>query len=266
MDHVILAQALYGQERFEECIVPLRTAMAQQEELGQKPRENWLALLSSVYFEMEDFETMRAVVTELVTLYPKEQYLMNLAALHGQLGETDRQLALVEALLEDERLERGSYLLNLAQLFLAHQLPYKAASLLEQELEKGRIEPTEQNLQLQSQAWYLAGREDRAIAPLEQAAEMSEDGELYLRAARLYMDLYDFEHANKLASKALEKGGLKDTGDAHLLRGMALVRLERLDSAKSQFRLAMKSEETERWAQQWLKFVENEEQRLAALQ
>jgi hypothetical protein len=47
---------------------------------------------------------MRDVVEKLVLLYPREQYVMNLAALHGQLGDSEKQLALVESLLDDERL------------------------------------------------------------------------------------------------------------------------------------------------------------------
>jgi tetratricopeptide (TPR) repeat protein len=154
---------------------------------------------------------------------------MNLAALHGQLGETDRQLALVESLLDDNRLQRGHYLLNMANLFLAHQLPYKAARLLETEIASGRIEESQKNLELQSQAWYLAGEEARAIPPLEAAAELSEDGEIYLRVARLYMDLYNWR-------------------------------------ARRQFVKAAESEDSARWARQWLKFIDSEERRIAALQ
>jgi tetratricopeptide (TPR) repeat protein len=266
IDHVILAQALYGQERYAEAVEPLKTAMEQQRELGQKPRENWLALLSSIYFETGDYQTMREVVYELVTLYPKEQYLMNLAALHGQLGETDRQLALVESLLDDNRLQRGHYLLNMANLFLAHQLPYKAARLLETEIASGRIEESQKNLELQSQAWYLAGEEARAIPPLEAAAELSEDGEIYLRVARLYMDLYNWKDAERAAGLALGKGGLRDSGSAHLLQGMALTRLNHLQGARRQFVKAAESEDSARWARQWLKFIDSEERRIAALQ
>jgi len=266
MDHVLLAQAFYGQERYAEAIEPLKTALRLQDELGQRPRENWMALLSSVYFETEQYDKMRDVVVELVTIYPREQYLMNLAALHGQLGETDKQLALVESLLDDDRLQRGNYLLNLANLYLAHQLPFKAARLLENETGSGRIERNQRNLELQSQAWYLAGEEDRAIPPLEAAAELSENGEIYLRVARLYMDLYDWKEAERAAGLALRKGGLKDAGGAHLLRGMALARLDQLQDAREQFLVASRSEENAKWAEQWLKFVEREEQRIAALQ
>jgi tetratricopeptide (TPR) repeat protein len=199
----------------------------------------------------------------MVELYPRERYLINLAALHGQLGETDKQLALIESLLDDQRLQREHHLLNLANLFLAHKLPYKAAALLETEMDAERIESSRHNLELQSQAWYLAGEQERALPPLAAAAAIAENGELYIRVARLYMDIYDWKNAEIAAKAAAEKGGLRDPGGAWLLQGMALARANKLDRARKAFKRALEYDDNKKWARQWLKFVDNEERRLA---
>ena len=263
MCHVILAQAYLGQEQYAKAEAPLLKAISMQRERGSVPRENWMSLLSAVYFNLEDYASMREVLYELVELYPRERYLINLAALHGQLGETDKQLALIESLLDDQRLHREQHLLNLANLFLAHKLPYKAAALLETEMEAERIDSTRQNLELQSQAWYLAGEEEKAIPPLAAAAAVAEDGKLYLRVARLYMDIYDWKNAEIAANAAAQKGGLRDPGGAWLLQGMALARANELDRARKAFKRALKYEDNKKWAKQWLLFVDNEERRLA---
>jgi tetratricopeptide (TPR) repeat protein len=263
MSHVILAQAYIGQEQYAKAEAPLLKAISMQREKGSLPRENWMSMLSAVYFNLDDYVSMRDVLYELVELYPRERYLINLAALHGQLGETDKQLALVESLLDDQRLQREHHLLNLANLFLAHKMPYKAAALLETEMDAERIESTRQNLELQSQAWYLAGEEERAIPPLAAAAAIAEDGELYIRVARLYMDIYDWKNAEIAAKAAAEKGGLRNPGGAWLLQGMALARTDELGRARKAFRRALKYEDNRKWAEQWLKFVDNEERRLA---
>ena len=264
--HIMLAHALIGQERYADAREPILKAIGDQREVGKKPRENWLALLSAVYFNMEDYPAMRSVLYELVTLYPKEQYLINLAALHGQLGETDKQLALVESMLDDKRLSRGHHLLNLVNLFLAQQLPYKAANLLEQEMASERIEVSQRNLELLSQAWYMAGEQRKAIPPLEQAAQLAEDGELYLRAARLYMDIYEWKNAETAASAAIAKGGLRQPGNAWLLQGMSQTRRNQFQSAKKLLRRASEFEESAKWANQWLKFIAGEQARIAALE
>ncbi|MFT7288451.1 MAG: hypothetical protein ACI87W_002572 [Halieaceae bacterium] len=90
---------------------------------------------------------------------------MNLAALHGQLGESERQLALVESLLDDGRLTQPAHLKMIANLYLGEELPYKAATLMEAELASGRIESTVSNLELLSQAWYMSAETERSIKP-----------------------------------------------------------------------------------------------------
>lgn len=262
---VILAQAYMGMEDYAKAAPPLLKALQMQRDSGAKPRENWMLMLSSVYYSLEDFASMRDVLYEMVSLYPKERYLINLAALHGQLGDTDKQMALIEALLDDQRLEKSYHLMSLVNLFLAKGLPYKAADLLQTEMESGRIETTQAHLEMQSQAWYVAGEEDRAIPPLATAAAMSDDGELYLRVARLYMDNYQWQPAEVAARKAIEKGGLRNEGNAWLVVGMALARGDKLAGARSAFIEAATHEQTEKWARQWLSFVDNEQKRIAAL-
>mgnify|MGYP001823827197 FL=1 len=208
---------------------------------------------------------MREVVRDLVSLYPREQYLMNLAALHGQLGETGRQLALVESLADDERIVRESSKKMLANLFLAEKLPYKAAVLLQAELDAGRLEPTIPNLEMLSNAWYSAAEPKKALPPLHQAAKLSDKGELYLRVARLHMDAHDWAAADKAVAQALRKGGLRREGHAWLLQGMAKVRLKQLTEAEGLFQRAAEFDETERYAAQWLQYLASEVEREAAL-
>jgi len=262
---VLLGAALLGQGKYEAALEPVENAVAQVEARGEDPRENWLSMLSSIYFEMGDFTTMRAVVEKLAVLYPREQYLMNLAALHGQLGDSDRQLALLESLLDDQRVSQPSHLETIINLYLGAELPHKAAVLLERELESGRLEPNVRRLELLSQAWYMSADIERAISPLAEAAALSESGDLYLRLARLHMDAARWEAAGDAAAAALAKGSLKAEGQAWLLRGMAEVRLEKFLDARARFERAADFTDTAKYAKQWLAYLEAEEARVNAL-
>ena len=222
---VLLASALIGQERHADALPYLLEAIGEEEAGGAVARENWLALLSSVYYSLDDYPNMRDVMEKLVVHYPREQYVTNLAALHGQLGDSDKQLALIEALRDDDRLTQPTQVLTLVNLLLGAELPYQAATLLSRELENGNIEANVRNLELLSQAWYLSSELERAIEPLAAAAELSENGEIYLRLARMHMDTYQWRAAEQAARAALEKGGLRKEGEAWLLRGMAQVGL-----------------------------------------
>ena len=256
---VLLAAALLGQERYEDALEPLTSAIASETADGGQPPEQWLSMLSSVHYAREDYRAMRETVRQLSELYPRQQYLVNLAALHGQLGDSERQLALIEALRDDDRLEASTRLELLATLFLAASLPYEAAQLLQAALDDGRLEADLQNLEMLSQAWYLAAETERATAPLARAAALAETGKLYLRLARLHMDANDWEAANDAARRALDKGGLREEGQAWLLRGMAAARLERFREASGFFEHAAGFEESEALAGQWLSYLASEE-------
>jgi tetratricopeptide (TPR) repeat protein len=264
-NQVLLAAALLGQERYADALEPLLSAVEGERAKGNQPRENWLSMLASIYYEINDYAAMRDVVEELVKLYPREQYVMNLAALHGQLGDQGRQLALIESLLDDERLTQPTHLRMIVNLFLGEEMPHKAAVILERELDSGRLERNLSNLELLSQAWLLSAETENAIEPLAEAAALSESGELYLRLARLHMDAYRFEEADEAARAALKKGGLRREGHAWLLRGMAEVRLKRFTDARRRFEKAAGFKETEKYAGQWLTYLESEAQRAEAL-
>jgi hypothetical protein len=84
----------------------------------------------------------------------------------------------------------------IVNLYLGEEMPYKAATLLERELDRGRIERN------RAATWNCcprpgtsAPRPRTAIEPLAEAAELSESGELYLRLARLHMDAYQLAEA-----------------------------------------------------------------------
>lgn len=257
-NRILLANAYLRQEKYDDALAPIEAAIAAERDLGREPKEQWLLMLASVHHAREDLETMRAVMRELTLLYPREQHLMNLAALHGQLGDRQRQLALVESLLDADRLEGDSNMRMVAGLFMAEELPYKAARVLEQGIASGRLDEDGRTLEQLSQAWFQANEIDRAIATLGAAAELDEKGELYLRLAGLQMDAYRWEDAERSAARALELGGLDDEGRAWLILGMARVRLEQFGGAEDSFRNARRFEDSRTYADQWLAFVENE--------
>jgi tetratricopeptide (TPR) repeat protein len=268
-NRVLLASALIRQEKYEAALEPLQSAIGESRAKGDQPSENWLSMLAAAYYSLEEHEAMREVVRELAQVYPSEQYLMNLAALHGQLGDRQEQLALVEALLDDGRITRAAYLKMLASLYLAENLPYKAARVLEAAVVEGRIEADVPTLEQTSQAWYLAQELDRAVEPLARAAAIaareSDSGELYVRLAGLHMDSYRWSEADEAAALALETGGLKREGEAWLMRGMANAQLERYDDAEVLFERARAFESTRAHADQWLAYVASERRTKAAV-
>ena len=263
---MIEGQALFQLARYDEALVPIKTAIDMFRQQGQVPKENWLLLLRVIYFEQKDYDSMIGVVKELVAYYPKDTYILTLAGIYSELGDTKKQLALTEVLYEKGYLNTASNIVNLANLYLLHGLPYKAATVLEKEMAENIVEANERNLRLLSQAWYTAREDRKAIPPLERAAEISKDGELYVRLAQAHINLENWGAAATAVREALQLGGLKRDDQANIMLGMALFNQKRLEQARRAFEVAQRDNRSRRAAEQWIAYVDSEIKRRDLMQ
>jgi tetratricopeptide (TPR) repeat protein len=170
-------------------------------------------------------------------------------------------MAILEILYEQGALQRGPQQLNLANLFLLNEVPYKAAQVLEKGIKNGVIEDDVRNLRLLSQAWSQAQYPEESIPPLRRAARKSSDGDLHMRLAQSYINLDRYEDAVDELEAAFRKGGLKRPDQANVMLGMALFELEKFDAAKKAFRSATDDKRSRKAAEQWLAYVSNEQHR-----
>ena len=253
-------------QKYVEAIPPIQTAIDMFKEQGRTPRENWLLLLRVCYWELKDFPMMLLVIEELIELYPKDTYVLTLAGVYSELGDTKKQLALTEALYEKGYIEGKSHAVNLANLYLLHGMPYKAAKLLEKEMGAGNIKEDVRNLRLLSQSWYSAREDRKAIPPLQKAAAVGEEGELYIRLAQSYLNLEEWGNAADAARKGLAVGDLKRQDTANIMYGMALFNQKKLEQARRAFQAAGKDKRSKRAAAQWINYVDSEIRRRDTLE
>ena len=264
--YMLLGQAYFQMADYEEAITPIKTAIDMFRDQGRVPRENWLLLLRVCYWELKDFPNMLIVLEELIEAYPKDSYILTLAGVHSELGDTKKQLALTEALYDKGYIDGKTHAVNLANLYLLHGIPVKAAITLEKEMDAGNVEESVRNLRLLSQAWYSAREDQKAIPPLVKAAAAGDEGELYIRLAQSYLNLEQWNNAAKAAKKGLDVGGLKRKDTANIMYGMALFNQKKLEQARRAFQAAGKDKRSKRASGQWIKYVDSEIRRRDTLE
>lgn len=263
---MLQGQAYFQMGNYDAALGPIKKAVDMDRAQGNVPKENWLLLLRVIYYEKQDFKNMIAVLEELIQYYPKDTYLLTLAGAHSELGDTLKQLVIVETLYERGILNTPSHITNLANLYLLHETPYKAATLLDKEIESGRVEANERNLRLLSQAWYTAREDEKSIPPLARAAELSEDGELYVRLAQSYINLENWTDAEAALRKGLQLGGLSRQDTANIMLGMAYFNQKKFTSARNAFEAALPDSRSRRAAEQWIDYVDSEIRRAALME
>ena len=222
---------------------------------GANPKEPWLQLLSSLYFETKQYKKAVDVLEILVARFPKKNYFIQLAALNNELGREQRALAVLELAYHQKMLNQDSEYRNLAQLYLSQDIPYQAARVMEKGMKSGVVKKDRKAYDLLAQSLLLARERERAIPPLTESAARGKDGSAYLRLAQLHLDVADWEEAEAALEKAIQKGDLKKPGMAQLLLGISNFNQEDYEEAKDAFFAAREVEDTEESATQWLKQV-----------
>jgi tetratricopeptide (TPR) repeat protein len=264
--YMLQGQAYFQMQQYETALKPIKIAIDMYREQGKVPKENWLLLLRVCYWELKDFPNMLIVLQELVEEYPKDSYVLTLAGVYSELGDTKKQLALTESLYESGYIEGKQHAVNLANLYLLHGIPYKAAKVLEENIDKGTIPADVRNLRLLSQAWYSAREDKKSIPPLVRAAAESDDGELYIRLTQSYLNLEMWNEAAEAAKKGIAAGNIKRKDTANIMYGMALFNQKKLEQARRAFQAAAKDNRSKRAAGQWIKYVDTEIQRRDTLE
>ncbi|MCC7411202.1 MAG: CDC27 family protein [Gammaproteobacteria bacterium] len=264
--YLLLGQGYYQLKKYKEALDPIQTAMKLVKARGEVPKENLYLLLRVLYYELNDYKNMADVIRELIAHYPKTDYWLTLAGTYSELKQLRKQMSIMEMLYEHGDLVKENQVLNLANLYLLHDVPYKAAKVMQKGVDSGLIKAEVKNLRLLSQAWLQAQETEKSLPPLEKAAKMSDDGELYVRLGQAYINLDRWSSAVEALQAGLKKGGVKRPDSANIMLGLALFELDKFDAAKAAFRVAQGDRRSAKTAGQWISYIESEQDRQQALQ
>lgn len=264
-NNVLRAQASYQSKDYTNAAKYIESAIAQAVEEEKAPEENWYILQRAVYFELKDSKKVTEILEQMVRLFNKPEYWVQLAGMYGELEQEDKQLAVMEAAYQQGFVTKKSELMTLSQIYYFNGLPYKAAKVLSKGIEDKLIEKNAKNLKFLAQSWQGAKEVDEAVDVLTQLASITDDGNADLNIAEIYLQKGKSKLVVQHAIKAIAKGKLKNKGNAYLALGMANVNLKQFDDALEAFNSAKDIKSSERMATQWVKFVEQEQKNAAQL-
>jgi tetratricopeptide (TPR) repeat protein len=252
--YYLLAISRYRRDRYDEALTPALKAL----EISNEPNESWLQLVAALHLQREDFDSAVPILEELVSRFAKKQYWVQLSLIYGARGDYQHALRIQQLAYAQGLLTQDDELRRLARTYLFHELPHPAAQVLERGLEEGRIDPDREVLELLGNSWIAAREYEKSIEPLQQAAELADDGRIYLRLGQVRVQREDWKEATGLIQKAIEKGGLDDAGKAHLLLGISYYSDDHPESARAAFRRARKHESTRTEATAWLEHIDRQ--------
>jgi tetratricopeptide (TPR) repeat protein len=247
--------AAYAQtEQYDKALPHARLAVAK----SKSPVEQYMAVQLALEFQSGNLLESLDLLKQLATLFPRKRYYMQLAYSYSSMGEEGQALAMLELADVQGFIEKNDEVVNLAQRYMFQSLPYQAAKIVEKAFDDGIMEETSENYELLANSLLHAREYDSALDPLAKAAEMAEDGDLYIRLAQVYLEVENWKSARAALEAAVDKGGLRDPGNAQLLLGISNFNEKRFQSARTAFQTAMKDDNTAKSAKRWLEHVNRE--------
>jgi tetratricopeptide (TPR) repeat protein len=245
----LLAMAYTQTKKWKKALYWAKQAIAGV----RRPKESWLQLVLSIHYELKQYRDMARVLEQLVTRFPKKAYWMQLSAIYMEMKQEERALAVLELAYLQKMLTTHSELMNLVSLYLHHEIPTKAARVLQKGLKSGAIKRSEQTLTMLGDSWMRAREFELAARPLGEAARIAEKGDLWVRVAQIHMEREDWSPAVSALQNALKKGKLTSPGNAHLFLGICHFNSGKYPKAQKAFQNALKHKSSRRSAEQWLK-------------
>ncbi len=259
--YVLLSQGYYQLKDYDKALKNVAIAIDMYEVAGKLPKEQWYNLARFLYFDKGDTDNALATLNVLLKYYPKKQYWVQASHLYGEKKDDAKQLAMMETAYEQGMLDKSTDLVTMAYLYLNAEVPFPAALVMDKGFKAEIIEEKSKNYELAGSAWRQAQETQKSIPMMEKAAAKSDDGELYTRLGNVYLDGDQFKQAVDAINKGLAKGGVKRPDQARLALGMAYFNLGNYSDARKVFRVAAKDDRSEKYAKQWLKYIQSEQER-----
>jgi len=248
----LLANAHAQLKHYRQALPYIEQAIKQ----SNKPQERWLQLNLALYYELEKYPPAARLLRKLIAAYPnKKTYWQQLSTTYQQSKQFAQSLSIQKLAYKKGFLNSQAELLAFINLLLYQKQPFQAAEQLQIALNTQKIKSTSQHWEQLAHAWTSAREYPKAIAALETASALDDKGELYLHLGRIHVEQEHWQQAIDAIQLALNKGHLKNTGEAHILLGMSLYETQQLKAAKKSFQQAAQWQKTKTSANQWLNYI-----------
>lgn len=217
------------------------------------------SLMLFYYQTLEMVPQQMEIVEGMVARWPEEKRnWTSYASLLAQVGREEDAFEANKIMYINGMLEESREIVRVAQYYSFFEYPYRGASILERELNAGRVERTQSNLNLLANMWRQAREWERAIPVLRQVAQLTGSGDDWVKLAEALYQEDQLAEAQTAFEEGLERGGLNRPGDTWNLLGTVRYELGRRQSAIAAFEQGARFPYSRRTSNGWASFVRAE--------
>lgn len=253
-----VANSHYALKELDKVIEPCDNAIR---DYGNKQNKNPYILKLTAYYEQKKYKEAVDVLETAVQLFPDEDTFWNqLGTFYVLVEDYKKALSTLDLSYKLGYVTKQNQVKTLASLYSQHDMPYKAAILLEKFTKTGLLPKDESNYTRLAGAWQSAMHIDKAAKYYGELAKLSNKAKHYNQQGMLLKQDEQFSKAIVALNKALELG-YKNKGAIHMAIAESYFYLEKYKQAYAAVKKAAKDPKTKRVAKGWTGFIKDKAKR-----
>jgi tetratricopeptide (TPR) repeat protein len=250
--YVKIANAYYELKQFAKVIEPADKAIAA---FGDKQNQNPYIMKLQSYYEQKKYNEAVDVLEVVVKLFPDvKQWWTQLAMFYLLVENYEKAAYTLDLAYKQGIIDKESQVTTLASLFSQLEMPYKAATLLEKNIESGLVKRDDKNISTLANAWHSAQHINKAAKYYGELAKMTNEAKHFRKQGMLLKQDEQFYKSVTALNKALELG-IKDKGKIHMSIAECYFYLEKYKKAYAAIQKAMKDPSARKYAKGWKSFI-----------
>jgi len=244
------SNAYYRTDKFQDAVDTMKKAIS----MTDKPNDSWTQILMASYFELNQYDQAAQVVQQQMAKDPSNKKLLNqLATIYIQADKPQQALDLMSKAKSQGLITTSDDYMQLAKMYAAADKYKDASATIKEGLDKNILKPSFDVYKLEGDV-CTQGEDDKcAIDAYTKASPQAKDGNIDYQLGYLLFYSDRSKDAADALSRAISKGGLKQEGEAYLLRGDAENDLNQASAALADWQKASGYPSTKVMAEQRIK-------------
>ncbi len=222
--------------------------------------ETWHQLLLNCYLKTNQYKNAVNLLGKMLRISPNNKAYWQQLLATWQHTNNDKKILATMELMHTKNLFNNDDVKQLINMYRYLDMPYKAANLIQTQLDNGKMPKDTANWELLGNCWLQAQEREKSATTLIKAANLSGDGNLYYRIGQIYFELEDYPQTISNLHTAISKGKLTQKNYAQLLLGIALFHQKDYPQSQQNLELAFNSQSTKNQADWWIQRIRDLDQ------
>lgn len=254
---VLLGQSYYLLNDFKSAAATMTSAVDQAQRAGQKPKEDWLKIILTSQFRLDNRDGRSQALKKMVRHYPKTEYWANLLDLYRHADASDRiTLGYYRLMNEVGVLKDQADYMEMAQLAMDAGVPGEARQIVERGFQNGTLKSSNKTEQGRYDRLLAAARKQAAadaasLAQLAKETEKTTVGQADVALGQAYLSYGNYDAAIAALQRGIGKGGVTHLDEARISLGIAHLKKGQKDLASRAFKAVRNGSEWQDLAELW---------------